>query len=371
MLIKMEDINIINYFFENDIDIPNGMSVSVVDLPSEVDKSFEIEKVKQEKRHANMKFTFSNPNYSGLGDKFDWALSCIVISYSYLLNNQSNISYSPGEGSIASFAKEDYYLPLKNFIDEIKFHFESKNLKTTEFIDSPQHYDRLFFENSGLGWQGKSTMMLSPGIGPWQLIGNIYVEKKFSKENQNTYSCGSCNLCQISCPTGALDESYKLDSNKCISYWLQSPEIIPHDMRSKIGNRFYGCDECLLSCPPGQNKNINIRKNESVNLIEILNTDSESLVEKFNWFYIPKRNGDYLKRNALIALANNPVEKSKEIFLKMLNSDSEMIRLYSIWALWKIDEFESISEYFLIENENSNLVLDEYQRLNRMIYSNK
>ena len=85
MVIKMEDINIINYFFENDIDIPNGMSVSVVDLPSELNKSFEIEKVKQEKRHANMKFTFSNPNYSGLGDKFDWALSCIVISYSYLL----------------------------------------------------------------------------------------------------------------------------------------------------------------------------------------------------------------------------------------------------------------------------------------------
>ena len=98
MLIEMKDINLLNYFLENDIDIPNGINVSVVDLPSEVDKSFEIEKSQARNRHANMKFTFSDPNYSGLGDKFDWALSCIVVSYSYLLNNQSNISYSPGEG---------------------------------------------------------------------------------------------------------------------------------------------------------------------------------------------------------------------------------------------------------------------------------
>lgn len=75
-------------------------------------------------------------------------------------------------------------------------------------------------------------------------------------------------LCQISCPTGALDEEYTLDSNKCISYWLQSPEIIPHDMRSYIGNRFYGCDECLTSCPPGQTKDFNIDLTSKVDLKE-------------------------------------------------------------------------------------------------------
>ena len=367
MLIKMEDINLLNYLSENNIEVPDGISLSVVNLPSDLDRSLQIEKAKQENRHANMKFTFSDPNYSGLGDKFEWAQSCIIISYSYLKQNNFNLGYSPGEGSIARFAKEDYYVPLKEFINLIKEHFENRNLRTAQFIDNPKHYDRLFFEQAGLGWQGKSTMMLSPGTGPWQLIGNIYVEKKFKLEKKKDYSCGSCNLCQISCPTGALDDDYVLDSTKCISYWLQSPDIIPHEMRERLGNRFYGCDECLISCPPGQDRIINISSNSSVDLIEILNTESEELVKKYNWFYIPKRDGDFLKRNAIIALANNPSQNSKDTFLKLLNSESDLIRFYCIWALWKIGEFYLLHKYLDIDNEESNLVLNEYQRLNEMI----
>ena len=371
MLIKMKDINLLNYLSQNNIDIPDGFSLSVVNLPSNLDKSIQIEKAKQENRHANMKFTFSDPNYSGLGDKFEWADSCIVISYSYIKENNFNFGYSPGEGSIAKFAKEDYYIPLKNFIDLIKEHFHKKNLRAEEFIDSPKHYDRLFFEKAGLGWQGKSTMMLSPGIGPWQLIGNIYVEKRFETGNEKDYSCGNCNLCQISCPTGALDDEYVLDSNKCISYWLQSPDIIPHDMREKIGNRFYGCDECLISCPVGQDRKINIVNNSSVDLIKILNTESEELVDKYNWFYIPKRDGNFLKRNAIIALANNPSKNSRKTFIDLINSESDLIRFYCIWALWRIGEFDLVNQYLDIDNDASTLVLTEYQRLNEMIYSNK
>ena len=86
MLIKMEDINLLNYLSENNIEIPEGISLSVVDLPSDLDKSRQIERAKQENRHANMKFTFSDPNYSGLGDKFEWAKSCIIISYLSLIH---------------------------------------------------------------------------------------------------------------------------------------------------------------------------------------------------------------------------------------------------------------------------------------------
>ena len=77
-------------------------------------------------------------------------------------------------------------------------------------------------------------------------------------------------------------------------------------MRAKIGNRFYGCDECLISCPPGQGVATYHNIDTSVDLVQVLNSDSYDLVELYNWFYIPKRNGDYLKRNAIIALANNP-----------------------------------------------------------------
>ena len=359
----MKDINVINYLNKSGIEIPEYINLSAVSLPSLENKSTEIKNIKNKKKHADMKFTFSNPDYSGLGDKFEWAKSCIIVSYNYGENYKTNIASSLGNGAIARFAIEDYYLPIKRFIDQLKLHFDKLNLKTQEFIDSPNHYDRLFFQKSGLGWQGKSSMMLAPGIGPWQLIGNLYVEKEFKPFDEKTYSCGTCNLCQISCPTGALDNEYQIDSTKCISYWLQSPKIIPDEMRIKIANRFYGCDDCLLSCPPGQNKFINFKSSNEVDLNEIINMDNKNLISKFSWFYVPKRNADYLKRNAITALANNPRSDSYKLFERLLDASSEIIRLYSVWALWRVDKLNTINKNNFYKSENSKEVLSEFERL--------
>ena len=94
----MKDINLLNYLSENNIDIPDGFNISVVRLPSQLNKSLEINRAKEENRHANMKFTFSDPNYSGLGDKFEWAESCIIVSYSYISEDSSNLGFLPGRG---------------------------------------------------------------------------------------------------------------------------------------------------------------------------------------------------------------------------------------------------------------------------------
>lgn len=359
----MKEKNLFNYLKFHKLEVPKEIKISVVPLPSLIDKSLEIQRVKSEKKHANMKFTFSNPNYSGLGDKFEWAKSCIVISYNYTPQKANNHSYKPGEGAIALFASEDHYEPLGKFINGLAKLFNGDGVKTQQFIDSPQHYDRIFFNASGLGWQGKSTMMLSPGVGPWQLIGNLYISEKFEPTKKKDYSCGSCNLCQISCPTGALDKEYVLDSNKCISYWLQSHEIIPHEMRINIGNRFYGCDECLTSCPPGQTKDFNIEMTSKVDLKKIIIMPNDELLNLYTWFYIPKMNGDYLKRNALIALANNPDSSTVDFIFELLKSESEIIRFYTIWAIWKLKKINDIAKYYDVRLERSQLVKDEYLRL--------
>jgi epoxyqueuosine reductase len=134
-------------------------------------------------------------------------------------------------------------------------------------------------------------------------------------------------------------------------------------MRVNIGNRFYGCDECLTSCPPGQTKDFNASKTNTVDLKIILSMSNEDLVDKYSWFYIPKRNGDFLKRNAIIALANNPDEDSLNIIYTLLKSDSEIIRFYAIWAVWKISQFKDIENYYDIDLEASDLVKNEYLRL--------
>ena len=160
MLIKMKDLNVINYLNKNNIEIPKNIKISTVDIPSFENKSKRIIEVKNQQKHANMKFTFSNPDYSGLGDKFKWAKSCIIISFNYGEIYTSNIASTTGKGSIARFAIEDYYKPIEKFIEKLKNHFDSLDLRTQEFIDSPSHYDRLFFEGSGLGWQGKSLSLI-------------------------------------------------------------------------------------------------------------------------------------------------------------------------------------------------------------------
>ena len=113
----MKDLNVINYLNKNNIEIPKNIKISTVDIPSYENKSQRIKEVKDQQKHANMKFTFSNPDYSGLGDKFTWAESCIIISYNYGEIYSTNISTSTGKGSIARFAIDDYYKPIKKFIE--------------------------------------------------------------------------------------------------------------------------------------------------------------------------------------------------------------------------------------------------------------
>ena len=362
----MKDINFNNFILDNAINIPDEISIGVVSVPSGLNFSRQIKKVKTLNQHANMKFTFSNPDYSGLVDKFEWANSALIFAYDY--KNKVNISNltNTGYGQIARFAQQDFYLPLKKNIKKFEDLFNDLNIRNETFIDNPNHYDRSLFEKSGMGWQGKSTMMLTPGIGPWQLLGTIYVEINFQPTEERSFSCGECNLCQISCPTGALDKEYRLDSNKCISYWLQSPEIIPYEMRNSIGNRFYGCDECLISCPPGQNNKIKIKSNNEheVNLEELLEAKNEVILKNYYWFYIPKRNPDYLKRNAVIALSNNPTANTFNFFVNLYSNSSDFLKFYILWAFWKLGKILEVDS--LINSEVNESLKIEYEKLKSM-----
>ena len=162
------------------------------------------------------------------------------------------------------------------------------------------------------------------------------------------------------------DKDYILDSNKCLSYWLQSPETIPYDIRTALGNRFYGCDECLISCPPGQNKNITISKINShdVDLEKIIISTNEDLLEKYNWFYIPKRNANYLKRNAIIALSNNPNHKTYKFYLEIYKILPDDLKNYILWGFWKLGKINEINS--LMDKENSHDLKLEYEKLKSM-----
>jgi len=364
----MKEIILKNFFQENGIEVPKNFEVKVVKLPSNLDFSQKINRAKNSNLHADMKFTFKDPFYSGLTNKFEWAKSALIITYQYKEKNEMSLTPKTGQGRIAKFAEEDFYKPLKEFSKKIETKLEKESILFTTFIDNPNHYDRMFFESSGLGWQGKSTMMLSPGIGPWILIATIYVSENFQPNKIKKFSCGSCNLCQISCPTGALDKAYQLDANKCISYWLQSPQTIPYEMRIAIGSRLYGCDECLLSCPPGQESTkVEIKSTKAnIDLVEILDMSDNELLEKFYWFYIPKRDADFIRRNAIIVAANN-INNSLEVkLLEKFVHFSENLKLYIIWAFWRFGKLNNLEKFIKNSNFINETYINEIQKLKMM-----
>mgnify|MGYP001201571026 FL=1 len=330
-----------------------------VELPVDLDKSVEIQKRKDEKKNVDMAFTFTNPEISGNANKFDWANTAIVVAYNYMQNDSYETTTKPGYSRIASFAKRDYYEPLRTEINLIMDSLNKEGHRTESFVDDSSHYDRLFFVYAGLGWQGKSTMMLSPGIGPWQLIGTIYTAKKIIQTKKSNQACGECNYCQISCPTGALNQDYVLDANLCIAYWLQSSKIIPRDMRVAIGNRLYGCDECLVSCPPGQREVQFKAKEDGVKISRILNNKDEELLAEYKRFYIPKMDSVYIRRNALISLANNPDDSAVTIFTNYLSHHNPELVIYAIWGLWRISRVDIIQEYYKKRKVKSNIVQEE------------
>jgi len=362
----MKEIILKNFLKNNGIKIPNNFEVKVVELPSKLDFSQKIKTAIADNLHAGMKFTFRDPNFSGLTNKFEWANSALIITFNYKDKNEISLTPKTGYGKVAKFAEENFYKPLFEFSKTIEKALLKDQVKFQTFIDNPNHYDRMFFESAGLGWQGKSTMMLSPGVGPWLLIATIYVSNKFKPNQRRKFSCGSCNLCQISCPTGALNNEYKLDAKKCISYWLQSPNTIPYNMRIAIGNRFYGCDDCLTSCPPGQEvSKINIKASKAnVDLIKILDMNDNELLEKFYWFYIPKRDPDFLRRNAIIAAANNINNELEDKLFEKFSHFSSFLKLYIIWAFWRIGRLHRIEE--LIFSSNDEIFLNEIQKLKMM-----
>jgi epoxyqueuosine reductase len=150
---------------------------------------------------------------------------------------------------------------------------------------------------------------------------------------------------------------------------LQSPEFIPYEMRDAIGNKFYGCDDCLTSCPPGQENKIIVTFNErqQVNLQEIIKSDDNDLLKKYYWFYIPKRNTEFLKRNAIIALGNNPDNHTSEFFKNIYSKLSTHLKIYVIWALFKSKNIDLCKQLIKTFDSDNQSILEEYEKLKKMI----
>ena len=155
-------------------------------------------------------------------------------------------------GAISAYAQgDDYHDLIKKRLKALaRWLVAATGDEVKVFVDTAAVMEKPLAQAAGLGWQGKHTNMVSREFGSWLFLGAIFTASDLPRDEPDIDHCGSCTACQDICPTAAFPAPYKLDARRCISYLtIENKGPIPHEFRKAIGNRIYGCDDCLAVCP--------------------------------------------------------------------------------------------------------------------------
>lgn len=276
-------------------------------------------------------FTYDDPiTATDVTRTFPWARSLVVFARNYLPDADEP---APSGPTVGRFATTDQYAPLKEIGSAIVSELESADHRGEVVLDDNRLVDRAAAARAGVGWIGRSTMLLVPGHGPWLLLGSVVTDAGLIPTVPMVRTCGTCVACIPACPTGAITDD-GLDAGKCISTWLQASGPIPHWVRPLVERRIYGCDDCLTSCPPGSPSLTRSDRRAKVHsFVELLGLSDDDLIDRFGWFYIPHRDPRYLRRNLLVAAGNSGEEEAIEPILGHLQHRSSLVRGHAYWAL--------------------------------------
>ena len=182
------------------------------------------------------------------------------------------------------------------------------------FVDTAPVMEKPLGEAAGIGWQGKHTNLVSRTHGSWLFLGAIYTTLPFAPDAPHSDRCGSCSACQSACPTDAFPAPYRLDARRCISYLtIEHAGPIPEEFRTAIGNRIYGCDDCLAVCPWNKFADTSARMQQfapregldAPALADLLTLDDTAFRQKFSGSPIKRIGRDRFVRNCLIAAGNS------------------------------------------------------------------
>jgi epoxyqueuosine reductase len=285
--------------------------------------------------HGGLRFTYRDPvTATDPRASFPWAERLVVGSWDYLPTAGSPGRPRPGTGRVGRFATADHYRPLRAGLEAVAGVLRGAGHRAEVLCDDGRLVDRAAAVRAGIGWWGKSTMVLCPGHGPWVLLGSVVTDAPVAESGPTARDCGSCTACLPACPTGALVAPGVLDARRCLAAVTQQPGPIPPALRRAMGDRLYGCDACLEACPPGRRRLASATREEGrVDLRALLAADDASLRKRFGHFYIPGRRLRYLRRNALVALGNAGGEGAVSVAAAYLGHSDPLLRGHAAWAL--------------------------------------
>jgi len=179
------------------------------------------------------------------------AKSIVVVALNYFQGEKIRRSQSAATGRIARYAwGEDYHDVISQKLDKIDNFLRQFGGMQKSYVDTGPILERDYAAQAGIGWHGKSTMLIDTRLGTWFFLGEILTTLELPPDPPQRDRCGTCKRCITACPTGAITAPHRLDARRCISYLtIELKGSIPIELRPLVGNRIFGCDDCLDACP--------------------------------------------------------------------------------------------------------------------------
>ncbi len=212
------------------------------------------------------------------------------------------------------------------------------------FVDTAPVMEKPLAARAGLGWQGKHTNLVSREFGSWLFIGSIFTTAEIVPDTPEEDHCGACRRCLDICPTGAFTAPYRIDARACISYLtIEHKEHIAPRFRQAMGNRIFGCDDCLAVCPwnkfatNAREAKLSVRaESDNPPLAELLALDDAAFRARFRGTPIKRTGRDRFMRNVLIAAGNSGDAALVPLVEARLADDSPLVRAMAVWALSRL-----------------------------------
>lgn len=245
-------------------------------------------------------------------------------------------------GAISVYARNrDYHDIVKGKLKHVASRFAARAGQDVKvFVDTAPVMEKPLAQAAGLGWQGKHTNLVSREHGSWLFLGSIFTTAEIPPDEADRDHCGSCRACLDACPTKAFPAPYRIDARRCISYLtIENKGPIPLEFRKPIGNRIYGCDDCLAVCPWNKfaqaTHEMKLKARDDLNaprLADFLQLDDSAFRTFFSGSPVKRIGRDRFLRNVLIAAGNSQDLSLLPQVEALLRDEAPQVRGAAIWA---------------------------------------
>ena len=270
----------------------------------------------------------------------------ICLALNYFPGDSPFPENHPGGYRIARYAwNNDYHDLIEKKLRELDQKLQTLGGTQKFYVDTGPVLERDFASDAGLGWNGKSTMQIHRRLGTWFFLADILTTLDLTPDAPIRDHCGSCTRCMTACPTQAITAPRQLDARRCVSYLtIEHKGPIPHEFRRAIGNRIYGCDDCLQACPwnrfASTSREASFHARESVFSMEMrdfLSLTDESFRALFAKSPIKRIKRPAFLRNVCVALGNTGTADDLPALRQAAQDPHPLVAEHALWAIAEIE----------------------------------